>query len=99
MVLTMVAVLGQDTYGNPIVQEFEEKLNRSVSLSAVHLTLYRLEDKGLVQSRMGGASKERGGRRKRMYTITNSGIKLLQTMKDARSHLWNSIPALHSKAE
>jgi len=97
MVLTMVAILGENTYGNPIVIAFMDKLNRKVSLSAVHLTLYRLEDKGLVNSIMGGASNERGGRRKRLYTITNSGIKLLQSMKETRSYLWKGIPALHSK--
>ena len=96
MVLTMVAVQGEDTYGNPIVQEFQNKLAREVSLSAVHLTLYRLEDKGLVASRLGGSTPERGGRRKRMYTITTAGVELLRTMKEARSGLWKFIPALNS---
>lgn len=96
MVLTMVAVLGEDAYGNPIVQEFQNRLGREVSLSAVHLTLYRLEDKGLVASRLGGSTQERGGRRKRMYTISSAGVELLRTMKEARSGLWKFIPTLNS---
>jgi len=94
MVLTMVALLGEGAYGNPIVQEFQSKLNRKVSLSAIHLTLSRLEDKGLVTSVLGGATNERGGRRKRMYTITNQGLDILKAMKDARSELWKLIPQI-----
>jgi DNA-binding PadR family transcriptional regulator len=51
-VLTMVAILGEDAYGNAIVDEFVNQLHKTVNLSSVHVTLYRLEDKGLVKSIM-----------------------------------------------
>lgn len=45
-----------------MMNEINERLGREVNLSAVHVTLYRLEDKGLVKSRMGGAIQTRGGK-------------------------------------
>lgn len=94
LILTMVGILQQDAYGNAIVTEIKERVGREVNLSAVHVTLYRLEDKGLVKSKMGGATNERGGRRKRIFTITNAGLALLRAMKESRLDLWKLIPQL-----
>jgi PadR family transcriptional regulator PadR len=94
LVLTMVGILQQEAYGNAIVNEIRERIERDVNLSAVHVTLYRLEDKGLVKSQMGGATNERGGRRKRIFTITNAGLSILRTMKEVRMDLWKLIPQL-----
>jgi DNA-binding PadR family transcriptional regulator len=93
-VLTMVAILPDGAYGNAIVEEIKSQLERTVNLSSVHVTLYRLEDKGLVKSHMGGATQERGGRRKRLFTITNAGIATLQSLKESREILWKLIPQL-----
>lgn len=94
LVLTMVGILQEDAYGNAIVGEIKERVGRIVNLSAVHVTLYRLEDKGLLKSRMGGATNARGGRRKRIFTVTNAGLAMLRAMKDARMDLWRMIPQL-----
>jgi PadR family transcriptional regulator, regulatory protein PadR len=94
LVLTMVGALQNEAYGAAITDEIESRLKREVNLSAVHVTLYRLEDKGLIKSKVGGATKERGGRRKRIYTITSAGMSLLKSMKDARVDLWKMIPQL-----
>jgi PadR family transcriptional regulator, regulatory protein PadR len=94
LVLTMVAALQDDAYGAAIAAEIEEKLKRDVNLSAVHVTLYRLEDKGYIRSAMGGGTQERGGRRKRIYTITSAGMALLRAMKETRLTLWNMVPQL-----
>jgi PadR family transcriptional regulator PadR len=94
LVLTMVGVLQDDAYGAMIAAEIEQRMSRTVNLSAVHVTLYRLEDKGLIRSKTGGATKERGGRRKRIYTITSAGLAMLRTMKEARMDLWKLIPEL-----
>ena len=93
-VLTMVALLDEGAYGNAIVEEIKTQLNRKVNLSSVHVTLYRLEDKGLVKSYMGGATKARGGRRKRIFQITNAGLATLRSMKVSRESLWKLIPKL-----
>ncbi len=94
LVLTMVAVLQEDAYGNAIVNEIKTRLGRDSNLSAVHVTLYRLEDKGYVKSSMGGSTNTRGGRRKRIFTITNAGLALLRSMKEARIDLWKMVPQL-----
>lgn len=94
LVLTMVGILKEDAYGNAIVNEIKDRVGRESNLSAVHVTLYRLEDKGLIRSQMGGSTNARGGRRKRIFTITNAGLATLKTMKDARMDLWKLIPQL-----
>ncbi len=94
LVLAMVAALQDDAYGAAIADEIENKLSREVNLSAVHVTLYRLEDKGSIKSSLGGATNERGGRRKRIYTITSAGLAILKAMKEQRLVLWKMIPQL-----
>ena len=94
LILTMVGALQEDAYGAAIADEIEAKLKRDVNLSAVHVTLYRLEDKGFIKSSLGGATKERGGRRKRIYTITSAGMAMLRAMKEQRLVLWKMVPQL-----
>lgn len=94
LMLTMVGVLKEEAYGNAIVAEAKSQLDRKINLSAVHVTLYRLEDKGLLKSFMGGATNERGGRRKRYFEITSAGIKVLQSIQEQRLKLWKLIPDL-----
>jgi PadR family transcriptional regulator, regulatory protein PadR len=94
LVLTMVGILQDDAYGNAIVSEIRARVGREANLSAVHVTLYRLEDKGLVKSKMGGATNARGGRRKRIFAVTNAGLSMLRAMKEARMDLWKLIPQL-----
>ena len=94
LILTMVAALQEDAYGAAISEEIETRLKREVNLSAVHVTLYRLEDKGLIKSSLGGGTNERGGRRKRIFTITSAGLAMLRAMKEARLDLWKLVPQL-----
>ena len=94
LILTMVGALQEDAYGAAIAEEIESRLKREVNLSAVHVTLYRLEDKGLIKSALGGATKERGGRRKRIFTITSAGMAMLRSMKETRIDLWKLMPQL-----
>lgn len=94
LVLTMVGILQEEAYGNAIVNEITERTGRVVLLSAVHVTLYRLEDKGLIKSKMGGVTNARGGRRKRIFTITNAGLAMLRAIKEMRTDLWKLIPQL-----
>lgn len=95
LILTMVLILGDDAYGNTIVKSIKEHQKREVNLSSVHITMYRLEEKGFLESYMGGATKERGGRKKRYFKITNAGKAMLQEMKDSRTNLWKLTPQLN----
>ena len=94
LVLTMVGILQEEAYGNAIVSEIKQRVGREVNLSAVHVTLYRLEDKGYVKSGMGGATNARGGRRKRIFTVTNAGLAMLRARKEQQMQLWKLMPEL-----
>jgi len=92
LILTIVGIIGDEAYGNAIVQMIKKELDREVSLSAVHITLYRLEDKGLVKSSYGGATATRGGRRKRFFQISNAGLSYIRKMQTQRTKLWRLLP-------
>jgi len=94
LVLTMVGILQEEAYGNAIVGEIDQRVGRKVNLSAVHVTLYRLEDKGYVKSYMGGSTNARGGRRKRIFQVTNAGLAMLRAKKEQQVQLWKLIPQL-----
>ena len=92
IVLLTVAILDGEAYGISIVEEIETRLERNVSLGAIQTVLKRLEDKKMLRSLFGEATKIRGGKRKRYYTITVEGKRVLKNTKDQRLSLWNAIP-------
>ncbi|MBC7921347.1 MAG: PadR family transcriptional regulator [Ferruginibacter sp.] len=92
VVLLAVAIRSGDAYGAVVTTEIEGQMGRSVNLGAVHSALHRLEEKGLVSSRMGGATSERGGRRKRLYSVTVAGRTALQEVRQLRNQMWEAIP-------
>jgi len=94
LVLLAVGILYDDAYGLAIVDELERKTGRSVMVSSVHKVLLRLEEKGYLESRMGGATKTRGGRDKRLYTLTGSGKKALLHARELRNGMWKEIPKI-----
>jgi len=92
LVLLTVSVLYQQAYGIFIKDEIEKQTGRNLSISAVHSVLNRLEKKGFVVSWMGGATRERGGRRKRFFKVTSSGQHALVEVRTIREKLWKLIP-------
>ncbi|HMJ70453.1 MAG TPA: helix-turn-helix transcriptional regulator [Cyclobacteriaceae bacterium] len=94
LVLLTVGILYDDAYGLAIVDELEKQTNRSIMISSVHKALVRLEEKGYLKSRMGGATQTRGGRDKRLYTLTDAGAKVLSQSKDMRNSMWKQVPGI-----
>ena len=94
VLLLLVGILGENAYSYKIAEEFETQSNRSVSIGSVHSTLDRLSDKGFLTSEMGQPSATRGGRRKRIFTITATGQQVLTNSRDFKVSLWNQYPAL-----
>ena len=94
LVLLTIAALMNDAYSVAICDELEKNTRRSAKLGVVHAVLNRLEEKGLVKSKLGEATSTRGGKRKRFYTITNGGKAALIKSKELRDELWNKIPDL-----
>ncbi len=92
-ILLIAGILKEEAYAFKIAEEFESQTKRAVSIGAVHSTLSRIEEKGFVESKMGDSTAERGGRRKRIYTITAQGQKALEISRDLKMSLWNQFPA------
>ncbi|GAB3696731.1 hypothetical protein GCM10027592_20210 [Spirosoma flavus] len=92
IVLLTIALLFDDAYSVAVMEELSQRLERPMSLGAVHRTMQRLEEKGLVRSRFGEATAERGGRRKRLFTVTPLGEQELQEARRVRNELWAGIP-------
>ena len=91
LVLLIVALLNREAYGVAIVEELKKQASRDISVSAVHAVLHRLEEKGFVKSVMGGASEQRGGRRKRLFSITAYGRNAIEELRDTRNMIWKLI--------
>jgi DNA-binding PadR family transcriptional regulator len=91
MVLAAVLRLGDAAYGAAIVKEIEQQTGRGVSGGSLYVTLDRLEDKGMVTSRMADRSPRRGGRPKRFVTVTPKGMKALRAAREAMLSLWSGI--------
>ncbi|MEZ4827874.1 MAG: helix-turn-helix transcriptional regulator [Bacteroidia bacterium] len=91
-VLLTVAALYDEAYGVSIKTELETRMGRSLSVGALHTALRRLEEKGFLSSRLGEATAERGGKRKRFFRVTVFGHRALTEARDLRSQLWNDVP-------
>lgn len=91
LILLMVALLNKEAYGVTVAEELKAQANRELTISAIHAVLHRLEGKGFVKSKMGGASTERGGRRKRLFSITAHGRNALEELRDTRDLIWGLI--------
>jgi PadR family transcriptional regulator PadR len=92
LVLLAVYIMEVEAYGLSIKREIEKHTGRSILLGAIHITLYRLQDKGLLTSQMGGNTKKRGDRRKRLFRITEAGMKQLEEVQHIRQKMWRLIP-------
>ena len=75
MVLLALMRLGDDAYGVPISLEIEQRTGREVALGSVYAALDRMEEKGLVASRVGDPTAERGGRAKRYFRVTDPDLE------------------------
>lgn len=94
LVLLAVGSLTDKAYGVAIKEALEEETGRSPSIGALHSALYRLEDKGYLRSTEGGATTERGGRRKKFYQLSASGKKALEAAHELRMAFSSKVPGL-----
>jgi PadR family transcriptional regulator PadR len=92
VVLLVCCVLHREAYSVAIQEELARQTGRDVSISAVHAALTRLEEKGYLRSWQGGATAERGGRRKRFFDVTDAGRAALVEARTLREQLWRQIP-------
>lgn len=97
LVLLTIAALINDAYSVAICDELARHTGRDAKLGVVHAVLNRLEEKGFVKSKLGEATSARGGKRKRYYTVTNTGKAALIKSKEVRDQLWSIIPQFSLK--
>jgi PadR family transcriptional regulator PadR len=95
VILLLSGILGETgAYAFRMAEEFKLQTGRTISIGAVHSALERLETKGFLRSQMGKATAERGGRRKRIFTITALGKRVLKESRDFKVGLWQQYPGL-----
>ena len=94
LVLSAVMRLGDDAYGVPIAEAIAESSGREVALGSVYVTLDRLGRRGLVTSRMGEPTAERGGRAKTYFQVTAKGMREIRHARQTLTALWDAIPRL-----
>jgi PadR family transcriptional regulator PadR len=98
LVLTAILSLRHDAYGVSIHSKAEELASpKSVSLGAVYITLDRLEDKGMITSRLSDPTPERGGRAKRCYQLEALGERALQESSVTAKRIWDVTESVWGK--
>lgn len=97
MVLLAVVRLGDDAYGVPISKELLVLAGREIALGSIYAALDRLEQKSFVTSLLGDPTPERGGRAKRYFRVTPTGLRALEMTRSALTNLWSGIPLLEGR--
>ena len=91
MAMLALIHLSSEAYGAAIRQLLAEQVNRNVAIGALYSTLERLERKGMVESRLGEATAQRGGRPKRYFKVTAQGQAALKRAREAMDTLWQGV--------
>jgi DNA-binding PadR family transcriptional regulator len=94
LVLLALIRLGDDAYGVPISDAIERSSGREVAIGSVYVTLARLVSKGLVSSRRGEPTAERGGRAKTYFRVTPTGLRAARRAQRTLTALWTGVPQL-----
>ena len=93
LVLLAVMRLGDDAYGASIRKELKKRAGRAPTVSTIYVTLLRMEEKGLVRSETGESTSPRGGRPKRLFTLTAKGLTALKSEHAVMERMWEGFEA------
>ena len=91
VVLLAILRLGDTAYAPAILEEIETRTGKPASPGSMYVTLDRLEEKGLIRSRLADAADERGGRPRRYVTVTAYGMRELRASRTALLELWRGL--------
>ena len=92
-ILLAIALLQPEAYALAIKKELAQSFRIKLALATVHTILYRLDRKGYLNSKMGGQDERRGGRSKRLYSLSKSGADIILALREARESAWSRLPA------
>ena len=94
MIMLALMRLGEPAYGVPISREIEDASGRVVAVATLYASLARLQKRGLISSRLGEPTAERGGRAKRYFRVTARGLREVRDTQRVFTSLWQGIPRL-----
>ena len=94
IVVMAVGILYKGAYAVAIIDEIEQRLERKVSIGALQTVLRRLEAKGYLISEFGEATNVRGGKRKRYFSLTTFGARVLRETQEQRKDMFKAIPRM-----
>jgi PadR family transcriptional regulator PadR len=89
--LLAVLKLKDNAYPVSIYDEIGKATGSSWTLGAIYFPLQRLEDKGLLTSSLRDPTSERGGKSRRYYRITDSGLEALAAARKAQDTMWRGV--------
>jgi len=99
LILLSILNLKQNAYLIAITDHLSLIMRQKVTITSVHLPLTRLERRGLIESKLGEATAVRGGRRKRIYTITRMGFAELHEYKRIHDKLWKKYAKMFTQKD
>jgi len=91
LLMLVILELGEEAYGVPIRRALSKATGKEWSIGAVYDPLYRLEHRKLIESFLSGPTQDRGGRSKRIFSLTPKGREALLSHKGIRDRLWGRI--------
>ena len=91
LVLLAVGSLQPEAYAYGIQKEIKAETKKGISLGTIHTILYRLENSGMLKSHLGGSSTTRGGRSKRLFSLTTKGYRVVEDLRLVRQAFWKRI--------
>jgi PadR family transcriptional regulator PadR len=97
VVMLALIRLGENAYGVPIAREIEARSGRRVSFGSIYATLERLEAKGLVSSKLGEPTSERGGRAKKYFRISGMGLREVRATQRMLMKSWQGLRQLEGR--
>ncbi len=90
--ILLLVLREKESYGAALVKLYIDQMNKEITLPAVVMVLKRLEKKGMLKSKMGEPSRERGGRRKVLYKATELGYQTAEEAMKAKMQIWDMVP-------
>jgi DNA-binding PadR family transcriptional regulator len=93
-IMLAVMHLQDEAYGVAIRHHLKKITGKAWAFGAIHVMLTRLEKKKLLGSQLADPTPQRGGRRKRIYTITSAGRETLEEIKKIQDKVWSGIPGI-----
>ena len=98
LILLAVWKLESNAYCIPIRDQLSEITGENWSLGSIYMPLDRLVKKGYLDSYLSESTPERGGRHKRIYKLTEEGLKALLLVRQVQTKMWRDVPDTFNKA-